>query len=81
LEGTVFSATGLEGEPRETDEAAPLWVPQDRIPYDRMWADDRIWMPEFLAGRRFSGRFLFDGDRMLGHDLEILPGTGPDAEA
>jgi 8-oxo-dGTP diphosphatase len=71
----------LEGEPRETDEAAPLWVPQDRIPYDRMWADDRIWMPEFLAGRRFSGRFLFDGDRMLGHDLEILPGTGPDAEA
>lgn len=75
IEGTVFAATGLEGEPRETEEAVPLWVPQDQIPYDRMWADDRIWMPEFLAGRRFSGRFLFDGDRMLGHHLDILPAT------
>ena len=72
LEGYVFRAPDCRGEPRETDEATPLWVPLDRIPYDRMWADDRLWMPEFLAGRRFHGRFLFDGDRMLGHAVEVL---------
>ncbi|MDZ4200283.1 MAG: 8-oxo-dGTP diphosphatase [Kiritimatiellia bacterium] len=77
--GTVFTATDFTGEPRETDEAKPFWAPTDQIPYDRMWADDRIWLPEMLAGRSFRGRFLFDGDRMLGHELEILP-PGPASE-
>jgi 8-oxo-dGTP diphosphatase len=30
-----------------------------------MWEDDHIWFPHMLAGRRFSGRFIFDGERML----------------
>jgi 8-oxo-dGTP diphosphatase len=38
-----------------------------------MWADDRVWLPLLLAGRRFSGRFLFDGDAMLGYDVESGP--------
>jgi 8-oxo-dGTP diphosphatase len=69
IHGIVFTATDCDGEPKETDEAIPLWTPVDRIPYDRMWADDALWMPLLLAGRRFSGRFLFDGDVMLGHDV------------
>ena len=72
LEGTVFTATGCEGEPRETDEAVPVWFSRDALPYERMWADDRLWMPVLLAGRRFSGRFLFDGDTMLGHELDVF---------
>lgn len=75
IEGHVFHSAGCRGEPRETDEAIPLWTPLDRIPYARMWADDRYWLPEFLAGRRFHGRFLFDGDRMLGHEVRILPAS------
>ncbi len=67
----VFSAGDFEGEPRETVEAIPLWTPLDRIPYHRMWADDRIWLPMLLAGKRFRGRFLFHGDDMLGHELDI----------
>jgi hypothetical protein len=38
-----------------------------------MWADDALWLPWLLAGRRFAGRLLFDGDAMLGHALELLP--------
>lgn len=71
IEGTVFTATGFTGEPRETPEAVPLWIAPADLPYDRMWADDRVWMPHMLAGRRFSGRFLFDGDTMLGHVLDV----------
>ena len=67
----VFVAEDLEGTPTETEEAIPLWTSLDAIPYDRMWADDRVWMPHMLAGRRFSGRFLFDGDTMLGHELDV----------
>ena len=65
----VFSADDCEGEPQETDEAAPLWSPLDAIPFDQMWADDRLWFPHLLNGQPFRGRFLFDRDTLLGHDL------------
>ncbi len=73
LHGYVFTATDCAGEPQETDEAIPQWTPEDQIPYARMWADDRIWIPHLLAGRLFEGRFLFDGDAMLGYDVRLLP--------
>jgi 8-oxo-dGTP diphosphatase len=73
LHGTVFRASGCEGTPEETDEAIPLWTPLDRIPYERMWADDRVWLPHLLAGRPFRGRFLFNGDAMLGYDVVASP--------
>ena len=67
----VFRADDYEGEPVETDEAAPLWCPLDEIPYDRMWVDDRMWLPLMLANKHFQGRFLFDGDDLVDHDLEV----------
>jgi 8-oxo-dGTP diphosphatase len=73
IHGSVFCAADCEGEPRETDEAVPLWTPVDAIPYERMWADDRLWIPHLLAGRRFEGRFLFDAEVMLDGDV-ALPG-------
>lgn len=68
----TYVARDFTGSPEETDEAIPLWFPLDRIPYEQMWADDIIWIPEMLKGQRFKGRYLFDGDRMLDHHLAIL---------
>ena len=73
----VFTASDCDGEPRETDEAIPLWTDLDRIPYDEMWADDAIWLPLMLDGEGFKGRFVFDGDVMLDHHVEV----GYDADA
>lgn len=70
LFGHVFVAFGHQGEPFETDEAVPLWTPIEAIPYEQMWADDVLWFPHLLAGRRFRGRFIFDGDSMLDQDVE-----------
>ena len=62
----VFSADGCDGEPVATDEAIPQWFPMHAIPYEEMWADDRVWLPRMLAGRTpFAGRFVFDGERMI----------------
>lgn len=72
IHGYVFRADAIEGTPCETDEAVPHWFPVDQLPYQRMWADDRLWMPLLLAERPFSGRFLFDGDLMIGCDMELL---------
>ncbi len=72
----VFRASDCVGEAQETDEAVPLWTPIDRIPYDEMWEDDRYWVPHLLAGRRFDGRWIFDGDGMVDHVLEVEPPPG-----
>lgn len=66
LSAAVFRAGDYTGgEPRETDEATPLWYDLDAIPYARMWSDDPLWLPSLVAGRPFHGRFIFDGERMV----------------
>jgi 8-oxo-dGTP diphosphatase len=71
--GHVFVASDCEGRPQETEEAAPLWTSVDAIPYHEMWADDEIWMPWLLEGKKFAGRMLFEGDVLLGQAFEIMP--------
>ena len=66
----VFSADGYAGQPRETDEAVPLWFGLDEVPYHEMWADDVLWLPQLLAGDSIGGRFVFDGDALLDHALD-----------
>ena len=72
MHGTVYSASGYEGVLCETHEAAPLWTPVDRIPYEKMWADDILWLPLMLSGKSFHGYFIFDGDAMLDSRIEEL---------
>lgn len=69
IHGFVFFASEFNGVPRTTEEAIPIWTPLDAIPYEEMWADDRYWLPLFLEGKSFSGRFIFDGDDMLDHEI------------
>ena len=69
----VYTATSYEGVPTETEEAIPLWIDEREMPYGQMWADDRLWYPLVLQGRKFSGRFLFDEGIMLGCELDVEP--------
>jgi 8-oxo-dGTP diphosphatase len=69
----VFTAQDCHGDPQETEEATPLWVSLAQIPFERMWADDCIWFPLMLAGQPFQGRFLFDGDSLLGQQVIVRP--------
>ncbi len=70
---TVFRSDGCEGEARETAEAVPLWTPLDALPFDEMWADDRVWLPVMLRGQTFDLWATFDDDEMLDHRIEIGP--------
>lgn len=73
----VFRANDYLGHPTESSEARPHWTPVAEIPYREMWADDELWVPILLRGGYFSGRFVFDGETMLTHELvEHDSGTG-----
>ena len=65
----IFVASQFTGTPTETDEALPLWFSKDNIPYHEMWADDVIWLPRVLHGESVDGRFLFDEDTLLAHEV------------
>jgi 8-oxo-dGTP diphosphatase len=71
LEVFVFVARSWQGVLVETDEADPFWQPIETIPYGKMWADDKVWLPHVLADRYVVGRFMFDGDTMLFSELEL----------
>ena len=40
------------------DECTAEWVDIDKIPYDNMWDDDRVWVKEMLAGKKFHYKVL-----------------------
>jgi 8-oxo-dGTP diphosphatase len=66
----VFRAESFTGTPIETNEAIPLWTRVDAIPFEEMWADDRMWFHHLIARQWFTGNFEFDGDTML--SCEVL---------
>jgi 8-oxo-dGTP diphosphatase len=88
LSGTVFFASSYSGEPHETDEAEPFWIPLADIPYENMWADDKVWLPKALAGYHVTGRFIFRDEEMLSKRIvtrlregAVQPNGGANREA
>lgn len=68
-----FVSYSHEGTATETDEAVPLWTPISAIPYEQMWADDALWLPQLLRGEVFDGRYIFDGDTMVDYAFRSPP--------
>ncbi len=70
----VFFAEAWEGEPTESEEMRPGWYAVSDIPFDSMWPDDRIWLPEVLGGNLIRGRFVFgEGETIIEHEISAVP--------
>jgi 8-oxo-dGTP diphosphatase len=67
---TVFVAARFDGIPVETEEAAPVWFDIGQLPFEEMWEDDELWLLGALDGKCFRGFFVFDGEKMVGQELE-----------
>lgn len=70
LQVHIFKSTNFSGEPQESEEMRPQWWHIDEIPFKEMWPDDIHWMPLFLSGKKFKGKFLFgESDIILEQEL------------
>ncbi len=67
--GFAFKALDCDGAPRRSVEAIPFWCPIERIPYDRMWQDDIVWLRYLIDGEPMIGEFLMHDDRLVAHRL------------
>lgn len=65
----VYRADDFTGTPTETDEAVPAWTALSEVPYERMWEDDRHWLPLLIDEQTFLGKFIFEGEYMLWKEL------------
>lgn len=75
----VFSTRIFEGQPRDSIEGRLQWFDETALPYDQMWPDDHIWLPDLLAGHTFRGSFRLTADyqQIVSHEYEVLSGPAP----
>ena len=52
----------------------PRWFEQTKVPYDKMWPDDRLWYPMMFNNKCFDGYFKFEGmDTILEQKITEKP--------
>lgn len=55
----VYTVEHFSGTPIETEEMKPEWFDLKDVPFDKMWPDDKYWLPALYAGKIVSGTFEF----------------------
>jgi len=56
----LYMVYDWKGEPQETEEMNPSWFNINEIPYDKMFPDDKYWLPLVLEGKKIKAYFEFD---------------------
>lgn len=70
----VYVADEWKGTIKESEEMKPQWFDIYDLPYDKMWEDDKYWLPLILKGLKIKGKFYFDKEDKL--YLEIMEKWG-----
>eukprot|EP01032_Pedospumella_encystans_P022754 gene22754-25777_t len=68
----VYETWNFVGEAVETEEMRPQWYKESDIPFDKMWLDDKYWLPHVLAGKSILARFEFeDEETITEYDVKV----------
>ena len=70
----VFLVRRFSGRVRSSEEGKVRWFDLDKIPYAKMWDDDRYWLPLLLNGTKFNARFFYDRQNTHVTSYEISSG-------
>jgi 8-oxo-dGTP pyrophosphatase MutT (NUDIX family) len=68
----VFLIREFTGQVKESEEGKLEWFSKDNLPFDKMWQDDRYWLPLLVEGKKFLGTFEFsqDSKELIAHSVE-----------
>jgi 8-oxo-dGTP diphosphatase len=72
----VFVARKWAGEAVESREIRPFWFWVRDIPFGKMWADCRHWLPPVLAGQPTRARFTFRADNETIEEMKVRAWDG-----
>jgi mutator protein MutT len=69
----LYIVSKWQGEPNESEEMKPKWFDIQNIPYDKMFPDDKYWLPFILEGQKIRAYFDFDEEwNLLNKRIEVL---------
>jgi len=68
----VFFIKNWKNEPQESEEMTCEWFNQNNIPFNKMWDDDKHWLPLILEGKKLKANFVFDKDNETIKHKEIF---------
>ncbi len=62
---SVYTSKKWIGKPIETEEMKPKWFNTKKIPYNKMWSDDKHWLPLILDGKNLKAEFIFNENNLV----------------
>lgn len=65
MEAHYFEISDYKNEPKHSDEMEVTWYDIAEIPYEKMWPNDRYWLPALLDDKKFEGEFYFNDDYQI----------------
>jgi ADP-ribose pyrophosphatase YjhB (NUDIX family) len=68
---TYFCST-WHGRPKESEEMNPEWFEKNKLPFNKMWQDDPLWLPHVICGKTIHACFLFaEDDKMIDYKIKV----------
>lgn len=68
----VYLIDAWDGTPQETSSTIPHIYPKGAVPYDRMWADNKLWLPYVLVHKKVYATILYESaDKVADIDLRV----------
>ncbi len=58
----VFVCRDFRGIPADKGEGELRWFSKEKIPWKKMWDDDKYWLDKMLGGEFVEKRFYFNKD-------------------
>jgi 8-oxo-dGTP diphosphatase len=68
----VFLITSWKNFPKEYEEMTFEWLDTNNVPYNKMWDDDKYWMPFILDEKKIKANFIFNEDNETIKTKEIF---------
>lgn len=69
----VYLTTEWTGDLIESDEMKPMWFYKNRLPFDRMFADDKLWLERVIVGEKLKCKFCFDKEfNLTNYEIEKI---------